>query len=400
MGTKYSFKTFLSTDSLPEQWHALASKNIFLSKHYLQVLESSAPTNMSCTFVGVYNGEELIGIALAQLLVLKNVRSFGQRDNCLKTKIRTFAFKRFSSNVLILGNNMLTGQNAYVLADHADIQLAVEALSDALAHIAGRSAKNGIAVHLTIWKDFAQDEITNFNTDRFSDYFRFSTQPNMVFEIRESWKSAEGYYNDLIKKYRDQYKRSRKRAADVTKRKMTLAEIGANKPIINELYLNVAQNAPFNTFYLHPDHFFDLKKRLGDHFLFYGYFAGDKLIGFNTIIRHGRDIETYFLGYDEAYQRDKMLYLNMLYDMIGYAVNKGFKKIIFARTALEIKSSVGAAPQEMFGQIRHSNPIVNYFMPRLFRYFEPEVDWKLRHPFKHEESQPSSGAEESRYQAD
>jgi hypothetical protein len=37
-----------------------------------------------------------------------------------------------------------------------------------------------------------------------------------------------------------------------------------------------------------------------------------------------------------------MLYLNMLYDMIAYSINKGFKEIIFARTALEIKSSVGA----------------------------------------------------------
>jgi hypothetical protein len=31
----------------------------------------------------------------------------------------------------------------------------------------------------------------------------------------------------------------------------------------------------------------------------------------------------------------------MLYDMIAYSINKGFKEIIFARTALEIKSSVG-----------------------------------------------------------
>jgi hypothetical protein len=53
-------------------------------------------------------------------------------------------------------------------------------------------------------------------------------------------------------------------------------------------------------------------------------------------------MDTYFLGYDDSIQREKMLYLNMLYDMIAYSINKGFKEIIFARTALEIKSSVGA----------------------------------------------------------
>jgi hypothetical protein len=58
-----------------------------------------------------------------------------------------------------------------------------------------------------------------------------------------------------------------------------------------------------------------------------------------------------------------MLYLNMLYDMT-YSINKGFKEIIFARTALEIKSSVGARPIQMY--IGHTNPVVNVFMPKYF----------------------------------
>jgi hypothetical protein len=44
-----------------------------------------------------------------------------------------------------------------------------------------------------------------------------------------------------------------------------------------------------------------------------------------------------------------MLYLNML------SINKGFKEIIFARTALEIKSSVGAKPIQMYGYIGHTS---------------------------------------------
>jgi hypothetical protein len=48
-----------------------------------------------------------------------------------------------------------------------------------------------------------------------------------------------------------------------------------------------------------------LKKVLKDNFLFYGYFLGEELIGFNTLIKNGSDIDTYFLGYDEKYQREK-----------------------------------------------------------------------------------------------
>ncbi len=93
-------------------------------------------------------------------------------------------------------------------------------------------------------------------------------------------------------------------------------------------------------------------------------------------------METYFLGYDDSIQRDKMLYLNMLYNMIGYSINKRFKKVIFARTALEVKSSVGAKPVRMFGYIKHKNKFINYFMPQLFKFFEPKVSWQERNPFR------------------
>jgi len=151
---------------------------------------------------------------------------------------------------------------------------------------------------------------------------------------------------------------------------------------IYDLYIHVAKNAPFNTFFLAKNHFRVFKEILKDKFLFYGYFMDEKLIGFNTLIKNGSTIDTYFLGYDDTIQKEKMLYLNMLYDMIAFSINKGFKKIVFARTALEIKSSVGAKPQNMYGFIEHSNKLLNKNMPRIFQYLEPESRWRERNPFK------------------
>ena len=93
-------------------------------------------------------------------------------------------------------------------------------------------------------------------------------------------------------------------------------------------------------------------------------------------------MDTYFLGYDDSIQREKMLYLNMLYDMVAYSINNGFKEIVFARTALEIKSSVGAKPQEMYGFMKHSNHAINLVVDKIFCYLEPEVVWQERNPFK------------------
>jgi predicted N-acyltransferase len=186
----------------------------------------------------------------------------------------------------------------------------------------------------------------------------------------------------LTKKYRDQYKRARKKASGIEKRKMDLSDIIKQEDIIYDLYYHVAKNAHFNTFFLTKNHFRTLKEVLKDQFLFYGYFLDEKLIGFNTIIKNGKVMDTYFLGYDDTIQREKMLYLNMLYDIVAYSINKGYKEIVFARTALEIKSSIGAQPQEMFGFIKHNNPIIDLAIEKIFCYLDPEVIWQERNPFK------------------
>ncbi|HLF51171.1 MAG TPA: GNAT family N-acetyltransferase [Flavobacterium sp.] len=378
----FTFKIYTSASNLPSNWDHLAVNNIFLTSNYLKVLEASAPENIACHFIGLFNNEDLVGLALSQFINLSHVSSFGERDHCLKTEVRNFVFKNFCSNVLVIGNNTLTGQNAFCFDEILPVQEGLLLLNKAAKEIQNQFFKKGLNIHLTVFKDFSASDIQHFKIPEFKSFFLFSTQPNMIFEIKEKWQLFDDYIGDLSKKYRDQYKRARKKAEGISKRKLSLEEIRNYNDRIHELYMDVAKNAPFNTFYLPENHFEIFKKHLHDKFLFYGYFIDGELIGFNTLIKNGTDIDTYFLGYDEKCQREKMLYLNMLYDMIGYSVNKGYKRIIFARTALEIKSSVGAKPVKMFGLIKHSNGVLNLFMSKLFGFFEPEMNWQERNPFK------------------
>lgn len=263
-----------------------------------------------------------------------------------------------------------------------DFENGLKLLENATLQLQKNFKAQGKKIHLTSYKDFDSSDSEKFRINDFSEFYKFEIQPNMTFDIPENWHSNDDYVLALSKKYRDQYKRSHKKAEGIIKCKLSLEEIIIHNSRIYELYLNVAKNAPFNTFYLPKNHFIEFKKQLGQNFLFYGYFVEEKLIGFNTLIKNGTTIDTYFLGYDDNYQREKMLYLNMLYDMIGYSINKNFRKIIFARTALEIKSSVGAKPEIMYGFIKHHNKIINKFLPKLFDYFDPKVVWQERNPFK------------------
>ena len=382
LNSTYTFTLYETVSQLPEQWNNLAASNVFLSIPYLEALEQSAPLNMQCFYIGLFENTKLVGISLAQFLNLNQLESFGERDKCIKTFFRNIIFRNFGAHVLFIGNNMLTGQNAFCFSTEVNLVKGVEVLHLASLAIRENLKKQGLKTHLTTFKDFNQEELTAFSTPIFSKFYRFITQPNMVFCSCDHWKTFDDYLNSLTKKYRDQYKRCRKKGEGIEKQKLDLNAIIFLEDKIYELYHHVALNAPFNTFFLAKNHFRMMKEKLKDKFLFYGYFEKGELIGFNTLVKNGDQMDTYFLGYDEQIQREKMLYLNMLYDMVAYSINKGFKEIVFARTALEIKSSIGAKPEKMIGLIQHSNRLINLNMSTFFASLEPKSTWKERNPFK------------------
>lgn len=379
---KITIKIYPSVAELPQNWDEVASINHFLQTPYLKVLEDSAPTNMECFYIGIFENETLIGTCLAQYLDINKLESFGERDNCFKTSIRNFIFRNFASHTLFLGNNMITGQNGYAFSKQISFEQISLIMIQCADEIIAYFSKNGIKMHIISFKDFYYECSSEFKKYHFSKLYEFNTQPNMIFQLREDWKTKDDYIASFTKKYRDQYKRAHKKFQGIIVKELSLEEVISYEDRIYELYHYVAKNAPFNTFFLAKNHFSTFKKKCGEKFRIYGYFLNDKLVGFHSILQNGEVLETYFLGYDEDVQKENMLYLNMLYNMTEFGIENRFKKIIFGRTALEIKSSIGAEPIIMSGFIYHSNSLVDKFLPRVFKKLEPDVAWHQRHPFK------------------
>ena len=72
----------------------------------------------------------------------------------------------------------------------------------------------------------------------------------------------------------------------------------------------------------------------------------------------------------------------MLYDMLEFAINNKFKTVVYARTAMEIKSSVGAEAGPMVVYLKHTNGFLNAVLKQIFKLMNPSEDWHERHPFK------------------
>lgn len=377
-----TYQIYATIAQIPNSWDDVARDNAFLQTPYLKVLEESAPTNMHCFYIGIFEKETLIGVSLAQYLDLNKLESFGERDQCVKTFIRNFIFKNFASHALFLGNNMITGQNGYTFNKTIDSITIAEIMSQCADEIITYFKRQNIKIHIVSFKDFYPESASELKKSSFASLYEFNTQPNMIFNLNENWNSLDDYVASFTKKYRDQYKRAHKKLEGIVTRELSLDEIISQENRINELYFHVAKNAPFNTFFLAKNHFSSFKKQCGQKFILVGYYLDNELVGFHTLLVNGETLETYFLGYDVQIQKEKMLYLNMLYNMTQYGIEKHFKKIIFGRTALEIKSSIGAEPLIMSGFIYHTNTWINKILPKLFPKLEPTLVWQQRHPFK------------------
>jgi len=382
-----NFKIYNSTDKLPNSWDALQTNDIFLKRDFLKGIEIANPDNISIYYVGVFSEDELVGIAIIQHVKLYAKEMFRETSSSIIMRLIKDNLSRFlKGNILVVGNLMHTGQHG-VFFDSNKIHVSnfVEVIFDALNNIQKAiKVEDKKKIRLVLFKDYFENDtlLSVEHVFRNRSFQKVKVQPNMIMKMRSSWSVFENYISEMNTKYRTRYKRAVKKFGNIEKRELTEEEVKNSSETIYKLYLNVSNNASFNTFLLPENHFSFLKSQLKQHFKLFGYYLDNKLVGFYTLILNNNVLETYFLGYDEEHQYNNQLYLNMLYDMAGFGINNKFSSIVYARTAMEIKSSVGAKPQDMFMYIKHTSSFANTVLKLVFNFLDPTPNWEERNPFK------------------
>ncbi len=381
------FKIYETVNELPSDWNNLVKHDIFLHASYLKALQHASPNNISWFYLGVFIDKQLVGVAIVQRVELYLEDIFrNYKDSCQRQKFKHFISKFLKGNMLVVGNLMHTGQHGFYFDSNLISQLdflgiVCEALTLQKKSIRKKHKKR---IRIIVFKDYFTDDSIHFEKDFFKRHklHKVSVQPNMIMEIQPSWKDFDGYLLALNKKYKQRYKVSRKKAEAIIKNELSLEDIELNCDRLDVLYDTVSNNAKINTFIIPKGHFCELKRHLGTNFKVFGYYLEDTLIGFYTLILNNDTVETYFLGYDESYQYVHQIYLNMLYDMVNFGIREKFTSIVFARTAMEIKSSIGAKPINMNVYLKHTNSFMNLLLKRIFKLMNPKQQWEERHPFK------------------
>jgi NADH:ubiquinone oxidoreductase subunit K len=380
------YTIYNSFENLPLNWNTFVLHDIFLQTPYLKALEEASPQNIQLFYIGVFKGDVLVGIAIIQRVQLYLENMFrNTKVSCVKTFFKDLVSKVLKGNILVVGNLTHTGQhgiffNKNIVSQLQFFEIINAALKDIIESIKINQKKT---IRAIMFKDyFKEDPIHNAKEVFYSTKLhQISVQPNMILSIKPEWLKFDNYISSLNKKYRDRYKRARKKLNSIKSSELSLIDIKNHTPELHQLYMNVSNNAKFNTFLLPENHFYSLKLQLQENFKVYGYYLKDTLVGFYTLILNNNDLETYFLGYDETHQYPNQLYLNMLYDMVKFGIENKFSSVVYARTAMEIKSSIGAEAKPMLVYLKHTNPLLNAILKQIFKLMNPTQDWVERHPF-------------------
>lgn len=386
--TKLEFKIYNKTADFPKQWNALPTNDLFLKTQFLNALECSCPKNITPFYVGVFKEKKLVGIMVLQRVEMYLDDAFrNAKDRFLKRKVKQVVSQIVRGNTLVVGNLMHTGQHGlFFLEEELSYVSFLEVLDQAIIVIKKKiKVKYNKKIRIIAFKDYFEDDAIHNNQTFFKkqNLYKVQVQPNMLLQIQDQWLTIDDYKSAFTKKYRQRFNAARNKAKSIETRELDYETICLNETKLYELYKNVSDNARVNSFILNEKHFSHLKEHLKDQIKIFGYFLDNELIGFYSLIINGNTLETYFLGYNKMLQHKHKIYLNMLYDMAHFGIENKFKTIVYARTAMEIKSSIGAKPAKMNIYMKHTNNIIaNTVLKFIVKYLNPTTEWVERHPFK------------------
>ncbi|MBT8220196.1 MAG: hypothetical protein KJP00_10235 [Bacteroidia bacterium] len=388
----YSYITADRIDQISDLWKSLQPKhNIFLQCPYLKLAEDYPSEGSLFLYFIIFKADEPHGIIYFQQGLFKASDSVNTDSN-FRSKQDSFArraqarlARSIQVDTLVLGNILLTGENAFHFPNCNEDECDCRKLKviDAAINVACKEfKKKGKDIRFLFLKDYYPDSAYAADECKSRGYFRTAFEPSMELDLGADWKTYEDYLAAVRSKYRVKFKKVNKKLEPLERKDLSLEEIIDHQEELYNFYLAIRNKAGFNLVQLHPQYFEACKRTYGDDFKVFGLFEGDKMIAFHSFFVLEEDLDAHWLGYTDSKNKQYELYFNMLLLAIRLGIELGKKRILFARTAMEIKSSVGAEPHQMYVYLKHRNKFLNSAIPKIATFLKGNEDWVQRKPFK------------------
>ena len=377
---------FSSVDDIPEKiWQSLdCEKNSYFQREFLKSIEENHSKITFSYLVLIDKDKNPTAFASIQIinfyidgikndlkLLIRKIKNIGRKLHIIPNKKPL--------KLLICGNTFVSGEHGIFIKKNQNKKTIIKELAKAISHFSNSNKKLKADAYLL--KDFVNESLFITNELKEDHYHPFLVEPNMVLKIDENWHTFDDYLAAMKTKFRVKARKAFKQSKSIIIEEVTLKNINEQLPKMTTLYKKVADNADFNLGNFNLEAYTDLKERLGENYILKTYWLEDKIVGFISGIINNSSLDAHFVGIDYQLNREYAIYQRMLYDYIEIAINKQIKTLNFGRTASEIKSSVGAVPQDLTMYLRHKKTITNKILKLFLQRVQP-TPFQQKFPFK------------------
>ena len=377
---------FSSIEEIPFKiWNDLRCyKNAYFHPDFLKSIELNHPEIIFSYIVLVDENNKPTAFTSIQIvdfyiddirndleLIIRKIKNIGR-------SLGVFPQKK-SLKLLISGNTFFSGEHGVFIKDNQNKKVIIKGLAKAILYFVESDEK--LKIDAFLLKDFINESL--IITDQLKDYkyHPFSVEPNMVLQIDKNWHNYNDYLASMKTKFRVKARKAFKQSIDIRIEEVTTKNIANQLPKMTSLYKKVASHADFNLGNFNLETYKGFKKNFGENYILKSYWLGDKIIGFISGIINQNSLDAHFVGIDYELNKEYAIYQRMLYDYIEIAIDKKLKTINFGRTASEIKSSVGAKPQDLTMYLRHKKSITNRILKLFLQHIQP-TPFQQKFPFK------------------
>lgn len=366
-------------------WNSLNfSKSIFLEYDTLASIGNhTAENDTRFHYVVFYDKSKPVGIAVFQIapLFAQNLEERVARGKIASIIGNKFLPKGKTAYILVCGSIFSTGEHGFSFDPNVPMQQSMNGLCEALTSISDFCANEGYPLSALLIKDFYKENYSQTQGLERCSFKAFDVDHNMEMPILNQWNTFDDYLSSLNTKFRTKANAAFKRSASLEIKELEAEDVEPLKDRFTQLYDAVFTKADFKIGKLDCNHLCTLKRNLGNRMIIRGYFLNNQLIGFSTALNATNQLEAFMVGIDYQYNQEYAMYSRMLYDYIELGIKLKKSKIIFGRTAGEMKSTVGAFPVGLKCCIKHPGRLPNVFLNVIFKYVEPS-SFPVRKPYK------------------
>jgi predicted N-acyltransferase len=375
---------FSAIDEVPSQiWDALECKeNSYFQPNFLKSLEKNHPEIIFSYIVLVDQKKQPTAFASMKIIDFRTdsikkgfpfLINFGR-------KLRVLPAKK-PLKILICGNTFVSGEHGIFINKKQNKKAIIKELAKSINYFVNSDKKLKKQIDAFLLKDYAQESLSITNELKKFNYHTFSVEPNMKLELQKDWQTFDDYLAALKTKFRVKARKAFALSVQLRTEEVTLKNIDQKLPKMTALYEKVASNASFNLVDFNLETYKDLKEKLGENYILKTYWLDDEIVGFISGMINNDSLDAHFVGIDYQLNKSHAIYQRMLYTYIEIGIEKRLKTINFGRTASEIKSSVGAVPQDLTMYLRHKKTIKNRILKLLLQRVQPTA-FQQKFPFK------------------